>query len=109
MGPLADVKNLVKELGAFQPTFLLSVPRVFEKVYNTAKQRAHADGKGRIFDAADRTAVAYSEGLDRPGGPGLRLRLQHRLFDRLVYGRLRAALGGRGHSALSRGAPLGAP
>src|SRR5258706_9126862 len=108
MGHLPDVKNLVKELGAFQPTFLLSVPRVFEKVYNTAKQRAHAQGKGRIFDAADHVAVAYSEGLDRPGGPGLRLRMQHRIFDRLVYGRLRAALGGQCHSAISGGAPLGA-
>ena len=108
MGHLPDVKNLVGELGAFKPTFLLSVPRVFEKVYNTAKQRAHADGKGRIFDAADQVAVAYSEGLDRPGGPGLRLRVQHRIFDRLVYGRLRAALGGQCHSAISGGAPLGA-
>jgi long-chain acyl-CoA synthetase len=108
MGHLPDVKNLVEELGAFKPTFLLSVPRVFEKVYNTAKQRAHADGKGRIFDAADRVAVAYSEELDRPGGPALRLRVQHRIFDRLVYGRLRAALGGQCHSAISGGAPLGA-
>jgi long-chain acyl-CoA synthetase len=108
MGHLPDVKNLVEVLGEFKPTFILSVPRVFEKVYNTAKQRAHADGKGRIFDAADRTAVAYSEALDRPGGPGLGLRIQHRIFDRLVYGRLRAALGGQCHSAISGGAPLGA-
>jgi long-chain acyl-CoA synthetase len=108
MGHLPDVKDLVATLGEFKPTFVLSVPRVFEKVYNTAKQRAHADGKGRIFDAADRTAVAYSEALDRPGGPGLGLRIQHRIFDRLVYGRLRGALGGQCHSAISGGAPLGA-
>jgi len=108
MGHLPDVKDLVATLGEFKPTFVLSVPRVFEKVYNTAKQRAHADGKGRIFDAADRTAVAYSEALDRPGGPGLGLRVRHGILDRLVYGRLRAALGGQCHSAISGGAPLGA-
>ncbi len=108
MGHLADVKNLVADMSDFKPTFVLSVPRVFEKVYNTAKQRAHAEGKGRIFDAADRTAVAYSEALDRPGGPGAMLRVRHRVFDRLVYGRLRAALGGQCHSAISGGAPLGA-
>jgi len=103
----ADVKNLVADLQAFQPTFVLSVPRVFEKVHNSAKQRAHADGKGRIFDRAAQTAVAYSEALDRPGGPGLGLRLRHQVFDRLVYGKLRAALGGQCRAAISGGAPLG--
>jgi long-chain acyl-CoA synthetase len=103
----ADVKNLVADLQAFQPTFVLSVPRVFEKVYNSAMQRAHADGKGAIFDRAAAVAIAYSEAQDRPGGPGLGLRLQHRLFDRLVYGRLRAALGGQCRAAISGGAPLG--
>jgi len=107
MGHTADIKNLLDDLKVFQPTFILSVPRVFEKVYNSAKQRAHADGKGRIFDAADRTAVAYSEALERGTVP-LPLRLQHGLFDRLVYGKLRAALGGRCAYAISGGAPLGA-
>jgi long-chain acyl-CoA synthetase len=108
MGHSPDVKNLVADLGGFQPTFVLAVPRVFEKVYNTAKQRAHADGKGKIFDRADRIAVAYSEALDTPGGPGFLVRTQHKLFDRLVYGKLRAALGGRCTAAISGGAPLGA-
>jgi long-chain acyl-CoA synthetase len=103
----SDVKNLVPELAAFKPSFLLSVPRVFEKVYNGAKQRAHADGKGAIFDRAARVAIAHSEALDTKDGPGLALRLQHKLFDRLVYTRLRDALGGRCHSAISGGAPLG--
>jgi long-chain acyl-CoA synthetase len=102
-----DVKNLVDDLKAFQPTFVLAVPRVFEKVYNTAKQQAHADGKGAIFDRADRGAVAFSEALETPRGPGLVLRAQHQLFDRLVYGRLRAAMGGRCTAAISGGAPLG--
>jgi long-chain acyl-CoA synthetase len=108
MGHSADVKNLVADLGQFKPTFVLSVPRVFEKVYSTAKQRAHADGKGAIFDRSERVAVAYSEALDAPGGPGLALRLKHRLFDKLVYAKLRAAMGGSCHSAISGGAPLGA-
>jgi long-chain acyl-CoA synthetase len=107
MGHTADVKNLVSELQGFRPTFVLSVPRVFEKVYNTAKQRAHADGKGAIFDRADRAAVAYSRALETPSGPGLRLRLQHSVFNRLVYGKIRAALGGRCTAAVSGGAPLG--
>ncbi len=106
MGHAPDIKNLVADLGEFQPTFVLAVPRVFEKVYNGARQRAHADGKGSIFDRAERVAVAYSEALDK-GGPGLVLRLEHALFDRLVYGRLRAALGGRCTAAISGGAPLG--
>jgi long-chain acyl-CoA synthetase len=83
------------------------VPRVFEKVYNVSKQRAHADGKGKIFDLADRTAVAYSEALDRGRVP-LGLKLRHKLMDRLVYSKLRAALGGRCYRGISGGAPLGA-
>jgi long-chain acyl-CoA synthetase len=107
LGHTADVKNLLADLAAFRPTFILSVPRVFEKVYNSTKQKAHADGKGRIFDVADATAVAYSVALERGRVP-LSLRLRHALFDRLVYGKLRAALGGRLAYAISGGAPLGA-
>ncbi len=107
MGHTADIKNLLADLGTFQPTFLLSVPRVFEKVFNSAKQKAHADGKGKVFDAAERAAIAYSEALDA-GGPGILLRAQHALFDRLVFSKLRAAMGGKIQYAFSGGAPLGA-
>jgi long-chain acyl-CoA synthetase len=106
-GLSADVTNLVDDLKVYRPTFLLAMPRVFEKIYNNARQRARSEGKGAIFDRADRTAVAYSEALDRPAGPGLALRLRHALFDRLVYGKIRAALGGRCDAVLSGGAPLG--
>ena len=102
-----DIKNLAPQLVEFRPTTVLSVPRVFEKVYNTAKHKAAAEGKGRIFDLADATAMAYSESLDT-GGPGLMLRLRHAIFDRLVYTKLRAALGGQVRWAVSGGAPLGA-
>ncbi|WP_433126026.1 AMP-dependent synthetase/ligase [Micromonospora sp. CA-240977] len=108
MAHCADTKNLVAELQAFRPTFVLSVPRVFEKVYNAAKQKAEADGKGGVFARAEQVAIAYSEALETPGGPGLALRAQHVVFDRLVYGKLRAALGGRCRDAISGGAPLGA-
>ena len=107
-GHTADTRNLVADMGTFRPTFVLAVPRVFEKVYNSAQQRAQADGKGAIFDRAERVAIAYSEALETPRGPGLLLKAQHALFDRLVYGRLRAALGGRCTAAISGGAPLGA-
>ncbi|HVV19706.1 MAG TPA: long-chain fatty acid--CoA ligase [Pseudonocardiaceae bacterium] len=106
VGHTADVKNLLDDLGTFRPTFVVAVPRVFEKVYNGAKQKAHGEGHGKIFDAAEATAVAYSESLDHRG-PGVGLRLKHALFDRLVYSKLKAALGGRCIAAVSGGAPLG--
>lgn len=107
LGHTPDVKNLVADLGTFRPTFVVAVPRVFEKVYNSAKQKAHGDGKGKIFDAAEAVAVAYSEAQDK-GGAGVGLKLKHLVFDKLVYGKLRAALGGRCVAAVSGGAPLGA-
>ncbi|MGY1813140.1 AMP-dependent synthetase/ligase [Blastococcus sp. SYSU D00820] len=105
-GHTPDVKNLVEDLGAFKPTFVLAVPRVFEKVYNQAKAKAEGDGKGKIFDKAAQVAIDWSRAQDT-GGPGLALRAQHALFDKLVYGKLRAALGGRCVGAISGGAPLG--
>ncbi|SIN10719.1 AMP-dependent synthetase/ligase [Micromonospora cremea] len=108
MAHCADTKNLVAELQEFRPTFVLSVPRVFEKVYNAAKQKAEADGKGGIFARAEQVAIAYSEALETSRGPGMALRAQHAVFDRLVYRKLRAALGGRCRDAISGGAPLGA-
>jgi long-chain acyl-CoA synthetase len=107
LGHSADVKNLLDDLAVFKPTFILAVPRVFEKVYNGAKQKAHAAGKGAIFDAAERTAISYSEALDA-GGAGFLLRLKHALFAKLVYSKLHAALGGECIAAVSGGAPLGA-
>ena len=106
MGHSADIKNLVADLGEFRPTFILAVPRVFEKVFNTASQRATADGRGKIFDRAADVAIAWSRAQDGKRVP-LRLRAQHALFDRLVYGRLRQALGGSCGYAISGGAPLG--
>jgi long-chain acyl-CoA synthetase len=94
-------------LAVFKPTLVVSVPRVFEKVYNTAEQNARNDGKGPIFAAAVNAAIEWSQAQDK-GGAGLLLRAKHALFDRLVYGKLRAALGGNCRAAVSGGAPLGA-
>jgi long-chain acyl-CoA synthetase len=107
VGFTSDIKNLVPMFGVFKPTVVVSVPRVFEKVYNTAAQNAASDGKGRIFEMAAQTAVDWSEASDR-GGPGLLLRAKHALFDKLVYHKLRGALGGDCHASVSGGAPLGA-
>ncbi|GAA3077734.1 long-chain fatty acid--CoA ligase [Pseudonocardia yunnanensis] len=106
IGHTPDVSSLLPDLAAFKPTLLLAVPRVFEKVYNGARQRAHNDGKGRIFDAAAGTAIEWSRARDT-GGPGLGLRLRHALFDKLVYAKLRAAVGGGVVAAVSGGGPLG--
>jgi len=105
LGHCQDMNDLLPDLSSFQPTFVLAVPRVFEKVYNGAAAKATAEGKGKIFARAASAAVAYSESLDA-SGPGLRLRAEHALFDRLVYGKLRAALGGHAEWAISGGAAL---
>jgi long-chain acyl-CoA synthetase len=122
LGHWPDARTLTRGLAEFQPTFLLAVPRVFEKVYNSAQQQAAASkARSMIFEAATETAIAWSKlaGSGQPGqppagdgaagrraaGPGLRLR--HALFDRLVYARLRAAVGGQVQYAVSGGAPLG--
>jgi long-chain acyl-CoA synthetase len=107
LGHSADIKTLLDDFAAFEPTFILAVPRVFEKVFNTASQRAVADGKGRIFDRAANVAIAWSRAQEGGGKPSLPVSLQHRLFDKLVYGKLRAALGGNCEYAVSGGAPLG--
>ncbi|MGB9280959.1 MAG: AMP-dependent synthetase/ligase [Pseudonocardiaceae bacterium] len=106
LGHTPDAKNVVAELADFRPTFVLAVPRVFEKVYNMARQKAQTEGKGRIFDLAAATAVEWSRAQEG-SGPGLALRTKHALFDQLVYAKLRAVLGGRCLAAVSGGAPLG--
>lgn len=103
----SDLTTLLEQFAGFRPHFILSVPRVFEKVYNSARQTAYDDGKGSLFDRAADIAIAWSEARDT-GEPGLRLKVEHALFDKLVYSKLRAALGGACDRAVSGGAPLGA-
>jgi long-chain acyl-CoA synthetase len=107
LGHWEETASVADGLREFHPTFLLAVPRVFEKVYNTAQQQASASSaKSKIFAAASRAAIEYSKALDADR-PGLAVRLRHALFDHLVYGKLRAAVGGRVRYAVSGGAPLG--
>jgi long-chain acyl-CoA synthetase len=107
LGHWEDMGSVADGLKEFRPTFLLAVPRVFEKVYNTAQQQASASpAKSKIFAAAAAAAIAYSQARDS-GRPGPGLQLRHALFDHLVYGKLRAAVGGKVTYAVSGGAPLG--
>ncbi len=108
LGHWPDSRTVAKGLPEFGPTFLLAVPRVFEKVFNTAQQTASASpAKARIFAAATDTAIAVSQAQSAGRQAGLGLRARHALFDRLVYGKLRAAVGGKVTYAVSGGAPLG--
>lgn len=102
----SDPGRLLDDVATFRPTFLLAVPRVFEKIYNSAEQKAHSGGRAGVFRWATRVADRYSRALDN-GGPGLALRAQHAVADRLVYAKLRAALGGQVTHAISGGAALG--
>lgn len=108
VGHQPDAKTIAPAMVSFKPHFLLAVPRVFEKVYNSAEQRAEAGGKGKIFRKAAYTAIAYSKALDTAKGPSLGLKIQHALFDKLVYSKLRAVMGGNVKYAISGGGPLGA-
>jgi long-chain acyl-CoA synthetase len=107
LGHWENTATLPDGLREFRPTFLLAVPRVFEKVYNTAVQQAStSSATSKIFAAAASTAIAYSEALDK-GRPSIGLQIRHEVFGRLVYAKLRAAIGGRVRYAVSGGAPLG--
>ena len=102
----SDITKLPTDLGSFKPTFVLAVPRIFEKIFNGAESKAEAAGKGKIFHKAVEVAVAYSIAMDGKGISPI-LKVQHALFDKLVYSKIRAGLGGRVEAAISGGAPLG--
>ncbi len=99
--------RLPMDLASFKPTFVLAVPRIFEKIFNGAEARAEAAGKGKIFKKAADVAIAYSEALDKKGMSPV-LKIKHALFDKLVYSKIRAGMGGQVEAAISGGAPLGA-
>ena len=107
-GHQPDTKQLLVSLGSFQPTFLLAVPRVFEKVYNSAEQKAEAGGKGKIFRAAAAVAIEHSRLLQEGKKIPFGMKIKFALFDKLVYSKLRTAMGGRVTYAVSGSAPLGA-
>ncbi|SDM52349.1 AMP-dependent synthetase/ligase [Actinomyces ruminicola] len=106
MGHVPDTKNLLSDLASFRPSYLLVVPRVLEKIYNSADARAGNGGARRIFRWAAKVAVDYSRALDTPAGPSHRLRAQRAAADRLVYRRIRALVGDNADWIISGGAPL---
>ncbi|SDK41035.1 long-chain fatty acid--CoA ligase [Arthrobacter sp. ok362] len=111
LGHTANAKELLDDLASFKPTFLLVVPRIFEKVYAGAAQTAAAAGKERIFTAAAAAAIDYSKALDAASrgngtGPGIFLRARHAVFERLLYPRLRQAFGGQLRYTVSGASPL---
>jgi len=108
IGFCPDSKNLVPLLGTFKPTLLVAVPRVFEKVYNGAEQKAAAGGKVKIFRWAANASIEYSQALDTPQGPSMALKLRHKLAHKLVLSKIVELVGGRAHWAVSGSAPLGA-
>ena len=107
VGHKSDAKDVGPAMISFHPDFLLAVPRVFEKVYNAAEQKAEAGGKGDIFRKAALVAVNYARAKEEKGSAGLSLSLKHAIFNVLVYGKIRAAMGGQLRYAISGGAPLG--
>ena len=102
----SDLTKLTDAMGSFRPSFILGVPRVFEKVFNSALATAQAGGKEKIFRRAEQVAVAYSKALDTGKVP-TGLKLQHALFDKLVYSKLRAVMGDNVTHAVSGGGALG--
>jgi len=106
MGHSADIANILDDFQAFRPSFILAVPRVFEKIYNKANETAVAGGKGKVFAKAAETAIAWSEGQDTGSVP-LKVKVLHKVFDKLVYSTLREKMGNRVEYAVSGGAALG--
>lgn len=108
VGHQPDTRFLLPSMASFKPTFLLAVPRVFEKVYNVSEQKAETGGRGKIFRAAADVAIAHSKALEDGGRVPFGLKAKFAVYDKLVYGKLRTALGGRVKYAVSGSAPLGA-
>lgn len=107
IGYTADTRNLVSDMQSFKPTFILAVPRIFEKIYNSADAKAGSGVKLRIFRTFAKVAIAYGRALDTPEGPSAKLKAQRELGERLVYGTIKEATGGKLKYAISGGAPLG--
>ncbi|WP_062303608.1 AMP-dependent synthetase/ligase [Demequina subtropica] len=107
IGYCPDTRKLVPYIGSFHPTLLLAVPRVFEKVYNAAEQKAAAGGKVKIFRWAAKQSIDYSRALDTQAGPSFALKARHAVADRLVLAKIREVLGGKAVHAISGSAPLG--
>lgn len=108
LGLSSDLKTILPDFQAFKPTFLLAVPRIFEKVFNAASQKAGRGLKGKVFKAATVTARTWSHAQQSDHQIPLKTRIAHSLYQKLVYKEILAALGGNVEYAVSGGAPLDA-
>jgi long-chain acyl-CoA synthetase len=106
LGLTSEVSGLAERMSTFQPTFILTIPRVLERIFNSASQQAYADNRGGFFDRAVQTAITYSRAQDRRG-PGVSVRTRRAIFERTVYAKVRDAFGGRVRWVVTGGAPLG--
>ncbi|MFI8347157.1 AMP-dependent synthetase/ligase [Streptomyces sp. NPDC085596] len=109
--PQLHAAALLPDLAAFRPTFILAVPYIFEKVFNSARRKAEKEGRATPFEKAVDVAVKYADALEAKAwglgpGPSAGLRMQHQLFDKLVYSKVRAAMGGRIRNAMSGGSAM---
>ncbi|MFF9602332.1 AMP-dependent synthetase/ligase [Streptomyces sp. NPDC014684] len=109
--PQLHAAALLPDLQAFRPTFILAVPYIFEKVFNSARRKAEREGRDGAFEKAVDVAVKYADAVEAKAwgtgpGPSAGLRMQHQLFDKLVYSKVRAAMGGRIRNAMSGGSAM---
>ncbi len=102
----SSIRTIVPDMKSYPPTWVFAVPRVFEKIFNTAEQTAGSGTKGKLFMQATKVAIAESRAR-RAGSVSFALKAQHALFDKLVYSKLRDTFGGKLRFAISGGAPLG--
>jgi long-chain acyl-CoA synthetase len=107
LGHTPDTRNLLADFASFRPTYILAVPRVFEKVYNSAEQKAGHGAKLKLFRWAAKVSITYSRALDSAEGPSAQLKAAHALATTLVLRKLKDAMGGNLRYAISGGAPLG--
>lgn len=106
LGHTPDIKNLLPDLGSFRPTYLLVVPRVLEKIYNSADAKSGSGTKNKIFRWAANTAIEYSQALDTDEGPSKSLKARMRAAQTLVLGKIATLVGGNVDYVISGGAPL---
>ncbi|MFJ1925191.1 MULTISPECIES: AMP-dependent synthetase/ligase [unclassified Streptomyces] len=109
--PELSAKALMPDLVTFRPTFILAVPYIFEKVFNGARRKAETEGRLGPFDKAVDIAVKYAEAMEARSfgtgpGPSAGLRMQHQFFDKVVYKKVREAMGGRIRHAMSGGSGM---
>ncbi|MFE0509790.1 AMP-dependent synthetase/ligase [Streptomyces sp. NPDC058964] len=109
--PQLNAAALLPDLAAFRPTFILAVPYIFEKVFNAARRKAEKEGKAGPFEKAVEVAVKYADAVEAKAwgtgpGPSAGLRVQHQFFDKVVYAKVRAAMGGRIRNAMSGGSAM---